>query len=87
MPRRFTQEQLIKVLEEGCSGLAVGALCHQYALVPATCYNWKNKFNGLTVSEAPSLQALATENTPLKRLAAEQVLAIIALKDVVSKKW
>lgn len=87
MKKRFTEEQIIKILEEGRSGLAVGALCRKYAISPATYYNWKNKFNGLTISEAKRLKALATENTQLKRLVAEQALDIIALKDVVTKKW
>lgn len=89
MKKRFTEEQIIKILEEGRSGLAVGALCRKYAISPATYatyYNWKNKFNGLTTSEAKRLKALATENAQLKRLVAEQALDIIALKDVVTKK-
>ena len=45
MKKRFTEEQIIKILEEGRSGLAVGALCRKYAISPATYYNWKNKFN------------------------------------------
>ena len=71
MKKRFTAEQLIKIFEEGRSGLAVGALCCKYAISPATYYNWKNKFNALTISEAKRLKALATENTQLKRLVAE----------------
>ena len=41
----------------------------------------------MTVTEARRLKALERENTKLKRLVAEYALDIVALKDVVSKKW
>jgi putative transposase len=41
----------------------------------------------MTVSESKRLKALEEENSKLKRLVAEQALDIIALKDVVSRKW
>jgi putative transposase len=41
----------------------------------------------MTVSEAKRLRTLEAENSKLKKLVAEQALDIIALKDVVSRKW
>lgn len=41
----------------------------------------------MTTSEAQRLKALEAENAKLKRLVAEQALDIVALKDVLSKKW
>ena len=41
----------------------------------------------MTVSEARRLKALGAENAKLKRLVAELSLDIVALKDVVSRKW
>ena len=87
MKRRFTEEQIINILQEGQGAITVGALCRSYAIAPATYYKWKNKFNGMTVTEARRLKVLESENTKLKRLVAEYALDIVALKDVVSKKW
>lgn len=87
MKKRFTEEQIIKILQEGQGAITVGTLCRSYAIAPATYYKWKNKFNGMTVTEARRLKALESENTKLKRLVAEYALDIVALKDVVSKKW
>jgi len=87
MKRRFTEEQIIKILQEGQGAITVDALCRSYAIAPATYYTWKNKFNGMTVTEARRLKVLESENTKLKRLVAEYALDIVALKDVVSKKW
>ena len=87
MKKRFTEEQIIKVLEEVKAGLKIEEACRKYGISNATYYNWKAKFDGITISEAKKLRALETENAKLKRLVAEQALDIIALKDVVSRKW
>jgi putative transposase len=84
---RFTEEQIIKILEEGKSGVNIDELCRKHGLSKATYYAWKMKFGGMTVSEAQRLRFLEAENSKLKRLVAEYALDIVALKDVVSKKW
>jgi putative transposase len=52
-----------------------------------TFYAWKAKYSGMTVSEAKRLKALEDENAKLKRLLAEQMLDMAAMKDLLSKKW
>ena len=84
---RFTEEQIIKILEEGKLGLAVDELCRQHGISKPTYYNWKTKFGDMVVSEVKRLRTLETENSRLKRLVADQALDIVALKDVLSKKW
>ena len=87
MKKRFTQEQIIKIIQEAQAGLSVKALCRNDAIASATYYRWKNRFEGLTLSEARKLQTLEQENKQLKRLGAEQALDLVALKDVVTRKW
>jgi putative transposase len=41
----------------------------------------------MSVNEAQRLKQLEAENAKLKRIVADQALDIVALKDVVSKKW
>jgi putative transposase len=41
----------------------------------------------MDVNEARRLKHLEEENRKLKRIVADQVLDITALKDVLSKKW
>ena len=41
----------------------------------------------MTVSEAKRLKALEDENGKLKKLLAEQMLDMAAMKDLLSKKW
>jgi putative transposase len=84
---RYTEEQIIKILEEAKAGMKVEELCRKHGISSPTFYNWKAKFGGLTVSEAQRLRALEGENSKLKKLVAELSLDIVALKDVISRKW
>jgi len=56
-------------------------------MLEGTFYSWKAKFGGMTVPEAKRLKALEDENANLKKLLAEQMLDLAAMKDLVSKKW
>lgn len=87
MKKRFSEEQIIKVLDEVKSGLKVEEVCRKHGVSIPTYYNWKMKFAGMSVPDAKKLRALEEENSKLKRLVAEQALDIVALKDVVSRKW
>jgi len=84
---RFTEEQIVGILKEGEAGLGTGELCRQHGISNATFYNWKAKYGGLEVSEAQRLKHLEEENRKLKRIVADQVLDLVMLKDLVSKKW
>lgn len=87
MKSRFTEEQIIKILKEGTSGIKVSDLVRQHGIAEQTYYRWKSKYGGLEVSDAKRLKALETENRRLKKIVAEKELHIEALKDVLEKKW
>jgi putative transposase len=87
MKKRFTEEQIIKVLKEHEAGAGTGDLCRRHGICPATFYKWKAKFGGMDVSDARKLRALESENSRLKKLLAEAMLDNAILKDVNSKKW
>ena len=38
MEKKFTQEQIIKIIQETQAGLSVKALCRKYAIALATYY-------------------------------------------------
>ncbi len=84
---RFTEEQIIRILNEAQAGMKVEELCRKHGISSPTYYSWKAKFGGMTVSDAKRLRALEAENSKLKRLVGELSLDIVALKDVVSRKW
>ena len=83
MKKRFSEEQIIKVLKEQEAGLKVSDICRQQGISEATFYNWKSKYGGMEVSEVQRLRALESENSKLKRLLAEAELDKMMLKDLL----
>jgi putative transposase len=87
MKKRFTEEQIIEILREAeRSGVTIQGITRKHNISEQTFYRWRNKYGGLEVSDARKLKALEAENAKLKRLVAEQVLAIETLKEFVRGK-
>ena len=55
---RFTEEQIIGILQEHEAGAKCPDLCRKHGMSEGTFYAWKSKFGGMTVSEAKRLKAL-----------------------------
>lgn len=87
MKKRYTEEQIIKALNEHENGAKVEDICRSYGISSGTFYNWRSKYGGLEVNEAKRLRELESENMKLKKILADKMLENEALKDVVSKKW
>jgi putative transposase len=85
--KRYSEEQIIKILQEAESGAKTVDLCRKYGMSDAAFYNWKAKYGGLTVNEARRLKALEDENRRLKKIVADQALDIEALKAVNGKNF
>lgn len=82
---RFTEEQIIAVLQEHEAGAATAELCRRHGISDQTFYNWKRKYGGLTTSELRRLKSLEEENARLKRLVAQQALDNQILKELLGK--
>lgn len=87
MAKRKTEEQIIAVLKESEAGAKTSDLCRAHGISEATFYKWKDKFGGMTVSEARRLRGLEQENSRLKQVVAELTLDVRALKEINSKNW
>ena len=85
--KRFSEEQIIRILKEGEALGNVREACRQHNVTEQTYYRWRQKFGGMEVSDAKRLKALEKENSELKKLVAELTIDKRMLKDVVSKKW
>jgi len=85
--KRFTQEQIIRVLQEAESGLRVADLCRKYGFSDGTFYNWKSKYGGLSISDARRLKTLEQENGRLKRIIADLTLDNQVLQELNSKNF
>ncbi len=84
---RYSEEQIIRALKRNESGLSVDDVCRELGISTGTFYNWRSKYGGLEVSEAKRLRELESENNKLKKLLADKLLEVEAMKDVLSKNW
>ncbi len=84
---RFSEEQIIGVLKQQESGRTTAEVCREAGISSATFYAWKAKFGGMTVNDAQRLRQLEAENAKLRRVVADQAVDLVALKDVLAKKW
>jgi putative transposase len=84
---RFTDEQIIGILNEHHAGLSAVDLCRKHGISDATFYKWRAKYGGMDVSDAKKLKALEDENSKLKRLLAESVMDNATLKEMLTKNF
>lgn len=82
----FTDEQIIGIVAENEAGAKCTDLCRTRGMSQGTFYNWNAKLGGMTVSVATRLKALEDENAKLKKLLADQMLDMAAMKELLSKK-
>ncbi len=87
MKKRFTEEQIVGFLREAETGLPVAELCRRHGFSEASYYLWRNKFGGMSISDAKRLKELELENARLKRLLAESMLGNEVTKEALRKKW
>lgn len=81
----FTEAQMIGVLREQEAGATTDEVCRRHGISQQTFYRWKAKYGGMEVSDAQKLRALEDENRRPKKLLAESMLDVSALKDLLRK--
>ena len=84
--KRYSEEQIIRMLKEAES-MSIGDASRKYGVSEWSLYRWRKKFGDMDISDAKRLRALEKENARLKRIVADQVLDITAMKELLSKKW
>lgn len=86
MKKRFTEEQIIGFLREADAGLKIKDLCRKHGFSEPSYYAWKAKFGGMGVSDAKRLKELELENNKLKKLLANSMLEVDAMREVLRGK-
>lgn len=73
------------MLREQEAGGTTADVCRRHGISEQTFYRWKAKYGGMVPSDAARLKSLEDENRRLKKLLAEAMLDVAALKDVLGK--
>lgn len=86
MGKGYSPEQIIKKLRQAegelASGSTIPEVARELGISEATYHRWKNRYGGMSTSEAKRLRELEKENARLKKLVAERALDIDILKEV-----
>lgn len=83
---KFTEEQIVRILQEAASGQKTQAqLCRDHGVSANTFYVWKRKYAGMQTDDVRHLRELERENAQLKRLLAERDLEIDAVRALFRK--
>ena len=85
--KRYSEEQVIRILREVESGSPVAEVARQYGVSEPTIFRWKRRYGGLSESELKRLKALEEENRRLKKIVAQQALDNDALKELLRKNF
>ena len=72
MPRKFTDEQMIRAVREVEGGAKQELVARRLGVNVQTIYRWKERFGGMQVSDAKRLRSLEDENARLKKLLAKK---------------
>lgn len=83
---RFSETQIVSILNEADAGVPVKDICRKHGISDATYYNWRSKYGGMAASDLKRIKELEAENARLKRMYADLALENTAMKDAIAKK-
>lgn len=84
---KFTDSQILAILKQNESGVAVPELCREHGISSATFYKWRAKFGGMDASLMKRLKELEDENRRLKKMYAEERLKAEIRLEVLEGKY
>ena len=84
---RYTEEQIVGILQEVAAGAKVMDTCRKYGISDPTYYAWKSKYEGMSIPDVKKIKGLELENAQLKKIIGTLTLEITAVKDMLTKKW
>ncbi len=89
--RRHTREQVVRKLREADRLLGEGhelpEVVKALEVSEATYHRWRAQFGGMKADDVKRLKELEAENARLKRIVADQVLEVAALKEISKGNW
>ena len=65
---RVSEKQILGILKQREAERTVADVCREVGISPATFYQWKAKFGGMSVSNVQKLRQPEAENAKLRRV-------------------
>jgi putative transposase len=84
--KRISTEEKVRILREVDAGKSVVEVCREKNISDVTYHRWRQQFGHLDLNEAKRLKELEKENTELKKMLAEAMLAKKVLEYALEKK-
>ena len=84
--KRFTTEEKIRILRDADQRGSITETCKEFNISDVTFHRWKRQFGQMDLNEAKRLKELEKENTELKKMLADALLAKRVLEYAVEKK-
>ena len=83
---RFSQEIIVRMLNQAATGRMVTDICREFEISETTFYEWCSKYAGMALTELIRLRQLESENMKLKKILADTILDKQILEDLLVKK-
>jgi putative transposase len=84
---RFSDSQILAILNQAESGVPVPELCREHGMSSASFYKWRAKYGGMDASLMARMKELEEENRRLKKMYAEERLKSEIIQEAMAKKW
>ena len=85
MKKRYSEEQIVRILQEGTKSGSVKETSRRHGISEPTFYAWRKKYAGMEITGVRKLRSLEEENRKLKKLLANMMLDNDALKALLEK--
>jgi putative transposase len=85
--KRYTTEEKVRILRDADAGeQSIVDICREKNISDVTFHRWKRQFGHMDLNEAKRLKELERENTELKKMLADAMLAKKVLEYALEKK-
>jgi putative transposase len=83
--KRYSTEEKVLILREADAGKSIVDICWEKNISDVTYHRWKRLFGHMEVNEAKRMKELERENTELKKMLADAMLAKKVLEYALEK--
>jgi putative transposase len=84
--KRYSTEEKVRILREVDGGKSIAEICREKNISDVTFHRWRKQFGPMDLNEAKRLKDLERENTELKKMLADAMLAKRVLEYALEKK-